>query len=148
MSSSWLKQTLLLVWYPAKWMDNLMTSLSIFETWLECQQEICLQMLHFSICLMSGEWTKIAGWKMDHEWRCFYAWKRDDFQPEKCKCTREYIWIRPYWNLSRSIALSCLSELNICKLCMWKMPSEQCSKPCSMKSQSGILKYYLVILLK
>lgn len=58
----------------------------------------------------------------------------DDFQPENGTCTREYIWIRPYWNLSTSIASSCLSELNICKLCMWKMPSEQCSKPCSMKS--------------
>ena len=102
----------------------------------------CISLL---ICLMSGEWTKIVGWKMDREWRCFYAWKRVISSQQNASLP-ESIFEENF--LETSIALSCLSELNICKLGMGKVPSMQCSKPCSMKSWSGVLKCYLVVLLK
>ena len=136
MSPSWLKKKLLLVWYPAKWMDNLMTSLFPAAFWnivgvLTGNLSPNVAFLH-----LSDVWrvSKDSWLENGPRMKMLLRIERDDFQPENCKCTREYIWIRPYWNLSTSIALSCLSELNICKLCMWKMPSEQCSKPCSMKS--------------
>ena len=136
MSPSWPPKNLLLVWYPAKWVDNLMTSALPWAFWNIAGVLTGNPSSNGAFLHLSDVWrvNKDSWLENGPQMKMLLRMETDDFQPEKCKCTREYIWIRPYWKLSMSIALSCLSELNICKLCMWKMPSEQCSKPCSMKS--------------